>query len=95
MFEDEERREERKRRDPILPAESSASAEAKKRCRQTADGLPVQSFQTLLADLASRARVTYELKSADANLTFKQAPPPTRLQARANELIRSFPVAGN
>jgi transposase len=95
LFEDEERREERKRRDPILPAESSASAEAKKRCRQTADGLPVQSFQTLLADLASRARVTYELKSADANLTFKQAPPPTRLQARANELIRSFPVAGN
>ncbi len=95
LFEDEERREERKRRDPILPAEPSASAEAKKRCRQTADGLPVQSFQTLLADLASRARVTYELKSGDANLTFKHAPPPTQLQARAYELIQSFPVAGN
>src|SRR5208282_6945821 len=44
LFEDEERREERKRRDPILPAEPSASAEVKKRSRQTVDGLPVHSF---------------------------------------------------
>src|SRR5271157_5057390 len=43
LFEDEERREERKRRDPILPAEPTASAKAKKSSHQTADGLPVQS----------------------------------------------------
>ena len=62
MFEDEERREERQRRDPILPAEPSASAQAKKRSHQTAEGLPVHSFRTLLAELASRARVTYEIQ---------------------------------
>ena len=63
MFEDEEQREERKRRDPMLPAEPSDSAEAKKRSHQTAEGLAAHSFQTLLAELASRARVTYEIKS--------------------------------
>ena len=94
LFEDEERREERQRRDPILPAKPSASAEAKKRSHQTAEGLPVHSFSTLLAELASRARVTYEFKSAEAKLTFKQVPEPTPLQARAYELIRLFPVPG-
>jgi len=95
LFEDEERREERQRRDPILPAQPSASAQAKKRSHQTAEGLPAHSFQTLLADLASRARVTYELRSGDPQLTVKQEPKPTPLQARAYELVRLFPVAGN
>ena len=94
LFEDEQRREERQRRDPILPAKPSASAEAKKRSHQTVEGLPVHSFSTLLAELASRARVTYEFKSAEAKLTFKQVPEPTPLQARAYELIRLFPVPG-
>ena len=94
LFEDEERREERKRRDPILPAQPSASAQEKKRSHLTADRLPVHSFQSLLADLASRARVTYEMKAGDSKPTCQQVPEPTSLQARAYELIRSFPVAG-
>jgi transposase len=92
LFEDEERREERKRRDPILPAKPSDSVQRKKRSHETADGLPVHSFQGLLSALASRARVTYALKSQKAeeksNLTFRQVPEPTPLQARAYELIR-------
>jgi transposase len=95
LFEDEERREERQRRDPILPAEPSAAAQAKKHSHQTADGLPLHSLRTLLAELASRARVTYEIKSGDVTLTYQQVPPPTPLQARAFELIRTFPVTGN
>jgi len=95
LFEDEERREERKRRHPILPAQPSASAQAKKYSHQTPDGLPVQSFATLLAELASRARVTYEIQTGEATLTCKQLPEPTPLQARAYELIRTFPVTGN
>jgi transposase len=95
LFEDEERREERNRRDPLRPAEPSASAEVKKRSRQTVDGLPVHSFRTLLAELASRARVTYEIQSGEVTLTCKQLPEPTPLQARAYELIRAFPVTGN
>jgi transposase len=99
LFEDEERWEERKRRDPILPAKPSASAQRKKQSQQTADGLAVHSFEGLLSALASRARVTYALKSEKAeeklNLTFRQVPDPTLLQARAYELVRMFPVAGN
>jgi transposase len=95
LFEDEERPEERKRRDPILPAKASASAQEKKRSHRTAEGLPVHSFETLLAELASRARVTYGLQKEDSNVTFQQVPEPTPLEARAYELIRLFPVAGN
>jgi len=94
LFEDEERYQERERRDPVLATQPSASAQAKKRSQETVDGLRVQNFQSLMAELASRARVTYELKSADPAATFQQVPPPTPLQARACELIRSFPVAG-
>jgi transposase len=96
LFEDEERREERKHRDPVLPAQPSSSAQRKKRSHETAEGLPVHSFATLIEDLGSRARVTYALKPQKSeektNLTFQQAPEPTPLQARAYELIRTFPV---
>ena len=95
LFEDEELPKERQRRDPVLPASSSESARAKKLTHQTADGLPVQSFATLLSDLASRARVTYSLKTDQSGPTFQQVPPPTPLQAKAYELLNLLPVAGN
>ena len=44
LFEDEKRREERKSRDPILPAKPSDSAERKKHSHRTVEGLPVYSF---------------------------------------------------
>jgi len=98
LFEDEERWEERKRRDPILPAKPSDSVQRKKRSQQTVDGLPVHSFQGLLSELANRARVTYALKSGKSddktNLTFRQVTEPTPVQARAYELVRTFPVTG-
>jgi len=94
LFEDDERQQERQRRDPVLAVKPSASAQAKKRSHQTAEGLPAHSFQSLLAELASRARVTYELQSEGATASFQQVPQPSPLQARAYELIRSFPVAG-
>lgn len=95
LFEDEQLAEQRRRRDPILPASCSPSAREKKLTRQTADGLPVHSFETLMAELASRARVTYTLKSDAAALSFQQVPEPTPLQARAYALLGSLPVAGN
>jgi transposase len=96
LFEDEERVEQRQQRDPVLPAQPSASAQHKKHSHQTADGLPVHSFMDLLKELASRARITYALKAQKkeekTNLTFQQVPEPTPVQARAYELIRMFPV---
>jgi transposase len=95
LFEDEELQEDRKRRDAILPAKPSESAQQKKRTRKTAEGFPVHSFATLIAELASRARVTYAVRSDHASPTFQQVPEPTPLQARAYELLRLLPVAGN
>jgi len=95
LFEDEQLPGERQRRDPILPATSSESVQAKKRTKQTAEGLPVHSFATLLADLASRARVTCSLKADSSSPTFQQVPPPSPLQAKAYELLNLLPVAGN
>jgi transposase len=95
LFEDEQLAQERRRRDPIRPASCSPSAQAKKLTRQTADGLPVHSFATLLAELGSRARVTYGLKSEASAPSFQQVPEPTPLQAKAYELLDLLPVAGN
>ena len=95
LFEDEQLAQERRRRDPILPATGSPSAQEKKLTRQTADGFPVHSFATLMAELDSRARVTYGLKSEESAPSFQQVPEPTPLQAKAYALLALLPVAGN
>ncbi|MBZ5631174.1 MAG: transposase, partial [Acidobacteriia bacterium] len=94
MFEDEQLAELRRQRDPILPATGSPSAQEKKLTRQTADGFQVNSFDTLMAALASRARVTYGLKSEESTPSFQQVPEPTPLQAKAYALLALLPVAG-
>lgn len=95
LFEDEELPQERQQRDPVLPARSSESAQAKKASKQTTEGLPVHSFGTLLSELGNRSRVTYGLKADQSSPTFQQVPPPNPLQARAYELLKLLPVAGN
>jgi transposase len=94
LFEDEDLPAARPRRDPVLPAQPSASAKAKKATHTTPDGLPVHSFESLIAELASRARNTYRLKSDESKLTFTQIPPPTPIQRRAYELLGLLPVNG-
>ncbi len=94
LFEDEDLSADRPRRDPVLPAQPSASAKVKKATHTTPDGLPVHSFESLIAELASRARNTYRLKSDDSQLTFKQIPAPTPIQRRAFELLGLLPVHG-
>jgi hypothetical protein len=66
----------------------------KKATHMTPDGLPVHSFETLMAELAIRCRNTYKLKKDDSSLTFSQVPVPTALQKRAYELLGLFPVSG-
>jgi transposase len=102
LFDDEELPEARKRRDPVKPARPSASAQRKKRTRKTAEGLPVHSFRTLLAELGTRCRCTCRMKAAlpdsrsgETRPTFDCLTEPTALQARALELLELLPVAGN
>jgi transposase len=94
LFEDEERDSERTRRDPILPAKPSESVKMKKRTHRTPDGLPVHDFKSLLAELATRGRVTYKLRSKDIELRHNQIPELTPVQKRAHELLGLLPVNG-
>ena len=94
LFEDADLPAARTRRDPVLPARCSAAAQQKKTTHTTPDGLSVHSFQSLLAELATRCRNIIRLKR-DASVTFSQVPPPTPLQRRAYELLELLPVAGN
>lgn len=70
----------------VRKAERSDSAKLKDTTRRTADGLPVHSLRTLLADLAT---LTYNVCSTPINpaATFTTTTRPTPLQARAFELL--------
>ena len=71
---------------PVAPAKVSASAQAKARSKRTANGLPVHSFRTLLADLATVAKneVIPRLPGAQP---FTAVTRPTALQAEAFRLL--------
>ena len=87
LFEDEELDDRRKRRDPVRPAKPSASAKRKKTVRSIAGGLQIHSFQTLLAELATRSRNRCRVKSDPAGPTFYELTEPTPLQKRAFGLL--------
>ena len=88
LFEDEDLAVDRQRRDPVAPARASESARLKKKTHMTADGLPVQSFRTLMAHLGTRGRNTC-IVSADPNQTpFHQVTEADALQAEALRLIK-------
>jgi transposase len=88
LFEDEELVEDRNRRDPVAPAQASESARLKKKTHLTADGLPVQSFRTLLAHLGTRCRNTCVVAGDAKGTTFYQVTEADELQAEALRLIK-------
>jgi len=87
LFEDEELAVDRCHRDPVAPAESSASARQKKKTPMTPSGLPVQSFRTLMAHLGTRCRNTCLVSAAPDPTPFRQVTEATALQAEALRLI--------
>ena len=91
LFDDEELEAERARRDPVLAAQPSDSAKRKKVKRRTEDGLPLQSLETLMAQMGTRARHQCRLPSEPDAPCVQRLTEPTPLQQRAMELIRMFP----
>jgi transposase len=95
LFDDEHLSRDRTTRDPVAPAQPSASAQRKKIKRVSADGLPVHSFETLLAELATLCHHRSRLKGDPNAVAFKHLTQPTPLQQRAFQLLReALPVAG-
>ena len=87
LFDDEELSQTRQHRDPVAPAECSASAKAKKVDRVTNDGFPVHSFDTLLQELSTRCSNTCRIPADPSGSTFEQLTELTPLQARAFQLL--------
>jgi hypothetical protein len=78
--------------DPVAPAERSAAALAKASTHELADGTPVHSFRTLLADLATLTRNLVVLAGAPNEAAFEIPATPTPLQARAFALLGLSPA---
>ena len=92
LFDDEDLEAHRAQRDPVLKAEPSASGKRKKTKRETEDGLPLHSFKTLMAEMATRARHQCRTASDPDGPTLQRLTEPTTLQRRALELVKVFPV---
>ena len=87
LFDDDDRPQaQAARRSIVAPAQRSAAAKHKALTKQTADGLPVHSFQTLLSDLATI--VKNRIQPADKNIpAFDMLTQPTAIQQRAFDLL--------
>jgi transposase len=93
LFEDEQLPVDRATRDPVSPAEPSASAKRKKATHRTADDLPVHSFGTLLAELATRCRHTCVPAGGLVEATFIKLTDATPLQTEAFRLLGLKPAS--
>ena len=79
------------RESPVAKAQRSPAALAKSATGRTADGAPVHSFQSLLADLATLARNTVVTAIAP-DRPFTILTRPTPIQQKAFDLL-GFPIA--
>ena len=74
---------------PVAKAQASPAAIRKARTKQTDDGLPVHSFRSLLADLATLTRNTVRFGRA---ASFEVLATPTQIQRRALDLLGLEPT---
>jgi len=96
FFDDEALADNRRTRDPVAAAQPSAAAQQKKTRRLTAEGVPIHSFDTLLAALGTRCRNRCRITSDASSPAFYQLTEPTPLQQQALHLLGVLlPVTGN
>ena len=85
LFDDDDLEAAEAQRDSIVaPARRSPKAQHKARRKRTDDGLPVHSFQTLLADLATITKNQMQM----GDQRFEMITTPTELQQRAFDLLQ-------
>ena len=87
LFDDHEREAaEATRTSVVQPAPRSQTARAKDRTKETADGLPVHSFRTLMADLGTLAKNRVRM-GGESSSEFYELTQPTAVQQRALDLL--------
>ncbi len=72
------------RSSPVAKAQPSPAARRKAKTKRTDDGLPVHSFRTMLADLATLTRNTVRMAGARTMVLLAT---PTQIQQRAFDLL--------
>lgn len=88
LFDDEQKDNSCQLRDSVVaPARRSSAAKSKALHKRTASDLPVHSFQTLLADLATIAKNRVQPKLPKTQVTFDKITQPTVVQQRALDLL--------
>ncbi len=80
-----------RRKSPVAPARVSESAKAKADTKLASDGLPVHSFTTLLADLATLT-LNEAMAPSNPDHHFPVFAQPTPLQSRAFKLLENDPA---
>jgi len=80
LFQDDELDAARWTRDPVAKAEPSQSVRDKRRTKETRDGWPVHSLQTLLRDLATRCKNTCRTGAGKHSIRFEQLTEATPFQ---------------
>lgn len=91
LFDDEDKASAESLRSSIVaPAPRSEGAQRKDQTKRTADGFPVQSFRSLLSDLATLAKNRVQTEGA-TSCEFYVLTQPTNLQRRAFELLGATP----
>ena len=92
LFADNELAERTRTRDPVAPAEPSASAKRQKATRRAEDGTPLHSFRTLLEDLANVTRNVCHAKGQQGSRQseFELDTQPSKAQERAMELLKGI-----
>jgi transposase len=88
LFEDEQRHEHKEQRHPVAPAKASSSAQAKKAAKTTADGTPLHSFHSLLAELGTRCRNRCRIPGAPEKQAFHMLTEATDFQRKALGLLQ-------
>ena len=82
-----------RRPDPVAPAPRSDGAKRKDQTKLTSAGLPVQSFRTLLANLATVVQNRVIPRGKGPEATFNLLTQPTALQQQAFDLL-GVPITG-
>ena len=71
----------------VAPSKGSKKARAKAAMKKTSEKLPVHSFRTLMADLATIVKNRFQSHGLEASLTFEKITQPTFLQQKALNLL--------
>ncbi len=90
LFEDEELDQARWSRDPVAKAQPGETVQKKKQTRQTAQGWPVHSLQSLMKEMATRCKNLCRVGEGKNAASFTTFTEPTAFQKHVFELIEQW-----